>query len=64
MSGADGESVLVAHNNEEFAMQIVSLLYDPIKRTRLGTSARQVALATVDWRVLGERLVQLVERTR
>lgn len=60
----DGESVLIAHNNEQFAIQIVGLLQDTALRDRLGAAARQVALATIDWQVLGTRLRKLVEATR
>ncbi len=60
----DGESVLVAHHKEQFAAQIVALLRDPARRIQLGTAARQVALETVDWPVLGKRLVQLIEITQ
>lgn len=57
----DGESVLIAHHPEQFAAQSVALLRDPARRACMGATARQVALATVDWQILGKRLVQLVE---
>lgn len=59
----DGESVLIARDDEQFAAQIVDLLADPPRLERMGAAARQVALATVDWAVLGERLRGIVEQT-
>lgn len=59
----DGESVLIAHTKEQFAEQIVSLLRNASRREELGTVARQVAVATIDWKVLGKRLVSIVENT-
>jgi polysaccharide biosynthesis protein PslH len=52
----DGESVLIAHSDQEFAAQVLRLLGDAEERTRLGTAARQVAEKTIDWAVLGLRL--------
>lgn len=60
----DGESVIIARSKEQFAAQVVSLLRDPDKRERLGTIARQVALATIDWSILGERLQTIIESVR
>jgi len=59
----DGESVCVAHTDEQFAAQVVSLLCDDQRRARLGSVARQVALDTIDWPVLGKRLVAIVGST-
>lgn len=60
----DGESVLIAHTKEQFAALVVTLLTDPVLRERLGVAAREIALATIDWKVLGRRLVASVEATR
>lgn len=57
----EGESVLVARDKEQFASQIASLLNDPNKRERIGNMARHVALATIDWQVLGQRLIQKIQ---
>lgn len=54
-------SVLVAHSDREFAEHILSLLADPPRCLRLGTSAREVAAMTIDWRVLGKRLQSIIE---
>ena len=59
----DGSSVLVGHSNEQFADHIVALLRDPAQRERLGTAGREVALASIDWQILGRRLVTLVDMT-
>lgn len=57
----DGESVLVAHSDGHFAAQVVRLLNDNQTRDNLGTAARRLALAAVDWRILGERLRGIVK---
>jgi glycosyltransferase involved in cell wall biosynthesis len=59
---ANGESVLVAHSDAEFAAQIVRLMRDPELRARLGKAAREVALRTIDWAVLGKRLRAIVSQ--
>jgi len=56
----DGKSVLVAHNNEQFASHTVSLLNDPVKRKRIGVEARKIAETFIDWQVLGNRLVRII----
>ena len=57
----DGQSVCLARNDEEFAQHVVTLLQDPGMRQRLGQEARRVALKTLDWPILGQRLEQLVQ---
>lgn len=57
----DGESVLLAHDKQQFAHQVVSLLKDPKRGERLGATAREAALSTIDWGLLGSRLVGIVE---
>lgn len=59
----DGCSVLIAQDNEQFAQHVVGLLQSPASRHTLGVAARQVALTTIDWQVLGARLIELVETT-
>ncbi len=59
----DGESVLIAHGKEEFAELVVTLLKDPAQRERLGLAARKVALSTIDWKVLSQRLIAIVDAT-
>ncbi len=58
-----GQSALIADNNVEFASCCVALLLSSEYRERLGQAARQKALETIDWPVLGKRLVELVEDT-
>lgn len=59
----DGESVLIARNNNEFAEHVISLIKDPAHRKQLGENAREVALATIDWPVLGRKLIRIVQKT-
>lgn len=56
----DGESVFIAQNNEIFSSLVVSLLNDSDARCRVGRAAREVAIKTIDWRVLGKRLQTIV----
>lgn len=57
----DHESVLVANDVQEFAAHAVALLRSPERCLAIGRTARQVALSTIDWQVLGKRLVQIIE---
>jgi len=59
----DEESVLIAHNNEQFANHIVKLLRNHKLREQLGKKARNIAIATIDWSVLGQRLRVIIEET-
>jgi glycosyltransferase involved in cell wall biosynthesis len=56
----DGESVLIASSDQQFAERVVALLRDPMRREFLGAAARRVAVSTIDWAVLGQRLVEIV----
>lgn len=58
-----GQSVLIAHNTEQFAAHCVMLLRSPERRAALGAAARDTALATIDWQVLGKRLANIVDDT-
>jgi len=60
----DRESVLIAYSDEQFAKQIIYLLLDPVKREQIGFKARTVALDTIDWSMLGQRLQVIVENVR
>lgn len=59
----DGTSVLIAYNDEQFAAHVVDLLANATARETMGSAARQLALTTLDWAVLGARLRKLVEAT-
>jgi len=59
----DGESVLIAHDNEHFATGVIKLLRDRKLCDQMGRAARSVAIATIDWRVLGRRLKVIIEET-
>ncbi len=56
----DGESVLVAYSDEQFASYVVYLLNDPVMRKKVGEEARKVVETFIDWQVLGKRLVQII----
>jgi len=56
----DGESVLIAHSKEQFAEHAVALLEDSVRQERLGAAARKVALSTIDWKILGKRLLKII----
>jgi glycosyltransferase involved in cell wall biosynthesis len=60
----NGESVLIAHNEEQFASHVVALLRDQARRRSLGAAAREVALSTIDWPVLGKRLVGIIHSVK
>jgi glycosyltransferase involved in cell wall biosynthesis len=57
----DGESVLIAYDNEQFASHSVALLSNPVRRERIGVNARKVAEMFIDWKILGKRLIQIVD---
>jgi len=57
----DGDSVLMAKNNAEFAEKIIKLAHNKALREKLGRNARKIALSTVDWNMLGEKLVSIIE---
>jgi len=56
----DGESVLIANDAQEFAAHTATLLRNPERRFTRGQKARQLALATIDLKVLGKRLIAIV----
>ncbi len=56
----DGETVLIAHNNEEFALQVIELLGNPPLRAKIGRAARKLAEDTLDWAHLGRRLNTII----
>lgn len=56
----NGVSVLIAQDNEEFAQHVIHLLKNPGVAKKIGAQARQVAVNTLDWDILGVRLRQCV----
>ncbi|EFK08097.1 glycosyltransferase, group 1 family protein [delta proteobacterium NaphS2] len=58
----DGESVLIVRNNAEFAANILRLARDRYLRDKIGANSRRTALATLDWQVLGNRLMAIVKK--
>jgi glycosyltransferase involved in cell wall biosynthesis len=60
----DGDSVLIGRSPLQFAENVIQILKDGRKRSTLGAAARQVAVATIDWPVLGDRLLKIIERAQ
>ena len=59
---ADGRELLVADGPDELAAAVVRLLDDEALRERLGAAGRALAERTYDWRVIGDRLEEALER--
>jgi glycosyltransferase involved in cell wall biosynthesis len=57
---ADGGRVAAGDTPDDLAAAILPLLRDPALAARLGGNARLAAERDYDWRVLGDRLAQLV----
>jgi glycosyltransferase involved in cell wall biosynthesis len=57
----EGQSVLIGRTAIELAEKAIVLLRNSEQRKAMGNAARQVALRTIDWRVLGERLRAIVD---
>ncbi|MDP9314583.1 MAG: glycosyltransferase family 4 protein [Chloroflexota bacterium] len=60
----NGLSVAIAESNEQFARHVIDLLRDPSRREQMGRLARETALETIDWRVLGKRLRSIIGRVQ
>ena len=56
-----GESVLIAHSDEEFAQHVIYLIEHPKERSRLGYAGRAIALETLNWDTLGGHARELIE---
>lgn len=59
----DGESVFIAYNNEQFAEHVIRLLRNPVEREKTGALAREIALTSINWEILGIRLINIVKTT-
>jgi polysaccharide biosynthesis protein PslH len=55
----DGEHVVVAETDEEFAARTAELLADPARREALGRAARAWVATHLDWRDTVERYEEL-----
>lgn len=53
-------SVMIARDDSEFVDHVVRLAKDPELRSRLGMAARDLAVKTIDWTILGQRLKHLL----
>lgn len=58
----NNQSALVARDDDEFSAHCLTLLRCPQRRATLGQAAREVALATIDWQVLGAKLNRITEK--
>lgn len=56
----DGESVCVARDDREFAEKIVMLARNINLRKDIGEKAREIALKTADWNILGDKLIGIL----
>jgi sugar transferase (PEP-CTERM/EpsH1 system associated) len=59
---APGRELSVADTPEEFAQQVIELLYDAPRRERLGQAARRFVEERYDWRLIVPKLERAYER--
>jgi glycosyltransferase involved in cell wall biosynthesis len=59
----DGEHLLLAADPPTFARHTLSLLQDPARRAQLAARARRLVEERYDWRAIGARFVEAVERS-
>jgi len=57
---ADGKSVRIARNDDQFACHVIELFENPLARRALGDAARTLAENFLDWTQLGLRLQKIV----
>jgi glycosyltransferase involved in cell wall biosynthesis len=58
---SDGEHIVFAETDEEFAVAILNLLRDPERRVRIATNARTWAAKHLDWSDAVSRLDALYD---
>ncbi len=56
----NGQSVLIGNTDKEFAEHIITILKNKSHGEKIGNEARAVALRTIDWKLLGERVRVLI----
>ncbi len=56
----DGETALIARDDEEMVSQLILALTDDEYRERIGAAGRKLAILRLDWSVLGEHLRKIV----
>ena len=56
----DGQSVLIAHDDAQFARHVIDLLNNAPMRRNLGLAAREIAEKHLDWSMLGQRLEKII----
>lgn len=57
----DGQSVRIAHDDDQFARYVIELMEDPALRRGLGLAARELAEYILNWPLLGIRLEKIIE---
>ena len=60
----NGESVFMANTSDSFASKCVELLKDATLREKIGKAAREKALKTIDWQLLGEKINSIVNEQK
>ena len=58
LKAVDGENILIRDTPEEFSAAVREILSNRALRQRIGRAARQTALRTYDWDVIGEALIE------
>jgi polysaccharide biosynthesis protein PslH len=56
----DGQSVRIAHDNNQFACHVIELLENPSAARELGLAARALAENVLDWSQVGRRLEKIM----
>ena len=56
-----GQSVFMADHPEEFATHVITLLKNKELGRQIGNQAREIALESIDWHVLGLRLNKILQ---
>jgi len=57
----NGESVLIGDSEVAFAKHIVTLLQNKELGRQIGLRAREIAIASIDWQFLGQRLNKIID---
>jgi glycosyltransferase involved in cell wall biosynthesis len=63
LRAVDGENLLVAASDEQFAASVVQLLNDPAKRESLGSKGRDTVLGYYTWERQSDEFDRVFHRT-
>ena len=61
IEAVDGEHLVLARDPDAFAAALTRLLGDPAEAARIGSGGRRLAVERYDWRIIGDRLGELLE---